>query len=80
MPNRSDSEPPRWWLCCWGHIFEHDPGPDGEELKCPESDLNGPCRTTLIYKPYRSRDQAEGALLHGATDWAPWVDFGDLTR
>jgi hypothetical protein len=63
----------RWWLCCWDHIFEHAPVPDGEELCCPETDLDGPCRTNLIYAPYRSRADAEDALLRGASEWAPWV-------
>ncbi len=63
----------RWWLCCWDHVFEHDPVPDGDELRCPESDLNGACNTDLIYAPYRSRVEAEDAILRGAKKWAPWV-------
>lgn len=76
MSNATQAEP-RWWLCCWDHVFEHDPVPEGEELHCPESDLNGPCDTTLIYKAYRSRPEAEEALYRGATDWAPWVGLAN---
>ncbi len=65
----------RWWLCCWDHIFEHASVEGGQVLRCPERDLNGPCRTDLIYAPYRSRAEAEDALLHGATQWADWVDW-----
>ena len=63
----------RWWLCCWGHIFQHDPVPDGEELRCPEFDYVGVCDTTLPYAPFRTRAEAEEASLRGRPDWAAWV-------
>ncbi len=70
--NASQTEA-RWWMCCWGHIFEHDPVQDGEELSCPDSDGDVPCDTTLIYAPFRSHAEAEDAMIFGKPDWAPWV-------
>ncbi len=56
-----------------GHIFEHDPVPDGEGLSCPDSEGDVPCDTTLIYAPFRSHAEAENSMIFGKPAWAPWV-------
>lgn len=63
----------RWWLCCWGHIFEHDPVAAGEELSCPHTDSEGLCETHVLYAPFTTRADAEDASIMGRPDWAPWV-------
>ena len=39
---------PHWWSCCWGHVFEHDPVAEDDELRCPAFfDDEEPCGTCL---------------------------------
>jgi hypothetical protein len=49
----------RWWLCCWGHVFEHDPVAEGDELQCPAFfDDEEPCGTYFVFEPFASRQEA----------------------
>jgi hypothetical protein len=66
----------RWWLCCWGHVFEHDPVAEGDELQCPASfDDEGPCGTYFVFEPFASRQEAADALKPGSPQprSAPWA-------
>jgi hypothetical protein len=66
----------RWWSCCWGHIFEHDPVAEGNELQCPAFfDDEGPCGTYFVFEPFASRQEAVDALKPGSPKprWAPWA-------
>ena len=51
----------RWWSCCWGHIFEHDPVAEDEELRCPAFvDDEEPCGTYFVFEPFASRQESRG--------------------
>jgi hypothetical protein len=66
----------RWWLCCWGHVFEHDPVAEDDELQCPTSfDDGGPCGTYFVFEPFASRQEALDASKPGSPQprWAPWT-------
>ena len=67
----------RWWLCCWGHVFEHDPVAEGDELRCPAFfDDEEPCGTYFVFEPFASRQEAVNALKSGSPRprWAPWAN------
>jgi hypothetical protein len=66
----------RWWLCCWGHVFEHGPVVEGDELQCPAIfDDEGPCGTSFVFEPFASRQAAVDAFMSGSPQprWAPWA-------
>ena len=49
----------RWWSCCWGHVFEHDPVAEDDELRCPAFfDDEEPCGTYFVFEPFVSRQEA----------------------
>jgi hypothetical protein len=53
----------RWWSCCWGHIFEHGPVAEGDELVCPAFfDDEEPCGTSFVFEPFASRQEALDAF------------------
>lgn len=67
----------RWWSCCWGHIFEHDPVAEDDELRCPAFfDDEEPCGTYFVFEPFASRQEAVDALKPGSPRprWAPWAN------
>jgi hypothetical protein len=45
----------RWWLCCWGHVFEHDPVPEGDQLQCPAFFDDDERCGTFFFLPRRER-------------------------
>ncbi|MBB4935055.1 hypothetical protein F4561_005949 [Lipingzhangella halophila] len=63
----------RWWQCYRGHVFEHGPVPEGEQLQCPEYDADGWCGTSFVFMPFPSREAAEAGLIIGRPRWAPWA-------
>jgi hypothetical protein len=66
----------RWWSCCWGHVFEHDPVAEDDELRCPAFfDDEEPCGTSFVFEPYATRQEAVDALKPGSPRprWAPWA-------
>jgi hypothetical protein len=65
----------RWWSCCWGHVFEHDPVAEDDELRCPAFfDDEEPCGTSFVFEPFASRQEAVDALKPGSPDGRPdWV-------
>ena len=66
----------RWWLCCWGHIFEHDPIAEGDELQCPAFfHEDEPCGTSFVFEPFASRQEALDAfkLSSPRPQWAQWA-------
>lgn len=57
----------RWWSCCWGHIFEHDPIAEDDELRCPAFfDDEEPCGTYFVFEPFASRQEAVDDLKSGS--------------
>ena len=67
----------RWWSCCWGHVFEHDPVAEDDELRCPAFvDDEEPCGTYFVFEPFASRQEAVDALKSGSPRprWAPWAN------
>jgi hypothetical protein len=66
-------------LCCWGHVFEHDPVAEDDELQCPAFfDDEEPCGTYFVFEPFASRPEAVNALKSGSLRprWAPWPNRG----
>jgi hypothetical protein len=66
----------RWWSCCWGHIFEHGPVAEGDELACPAFfDEVEPCGASFVFEPFASRQEALDAFKPGSPQpqWAPWA-------
>ena len=65
----------RWWLCCWGHVFEHDPVPNAAVLTSPALDGDEPCGTSFLFLPFRSDHEAREANESNTTRlaWAPWA-------
>jgi hypothetical protein len=59
-----------------GHVFEHDPVAEGDELQCPAFfDDEGLCGTHFVFEPFASRQEAVDALKTGSPQprWAPWA-------